>query len=105
MTANYSRERLPGNNCRQNAWWMVAMYPELAYVEGYLVFTDPDGTEQRMEHAWNQAPGGRIVDSTAWAFAEEGPYRYQPDHLAWPRLADSMQRPADPTRTGWIFDE
>jgi hypothetical protein len=44
------------------------------------------------------------VDSTAWAFAEEGPYRYQPDHLAWLRLADSMERPADSTRIGWMFE-
>src|SRR4029434_799419 len=28
-------------------WW--AMYPELTYVEGYLVLTDPDGTERRLE--------------------------------------------------------
>jgi hypothetical protein len=59
MTGNYARERLSRDNCRQNAWWMVAMYPELTYVEGYLVFTDPDGTGRRIEHAWNQAPGGR----------------------------------------------
>jgi hypothetical protein len=104
MTDNVYRERFPRDNCRQNAWWMVAMYPELVYVEGYLVFTELDGTERRMEHAWNEAPDGRIVDSTAWAFAEEGPYRYQPDHLAWLRLADSMERPADSTRIGWMSE-
>ncbi|MGH8835957.1 MAG: hypothetical protein ACRDWG_13335 [Actinomycetes bacterium] len=104
MPAVY-RERLPRDNCRQNAWWMVAMYLELTYVEGYLVFTDPDGTERRLEHAWNEAPGCHIVDSTAWAFAEEGPYRYEPDHLAWLRLADSTQRAADSARTGRTFEE
>ena len=50
-------------------------------------FTDPDGMKRRLEHAWNQAPGGQIVDCTVWAFAEEGPCRYEPDHLAWQRLA------------------
>ena len=108
MTDDYYRDRLPRDNCRQNAWRMAAMYPELVYVEGYLVFTEPDGTERRMEHAWNEAPGGRIVDSTAWAFAGREPSRYQPDHLAWPRLAASMQRTVDSTdstRTGWMLEE
>jgi hypothetical protein len=104
MTGAYS-DRLPGNSCRDNAWWMAAMYPELSYVEGYVVFTEPDETERRMEHAWNQTPNGRIVDSTAWAFAGTAPYRYERDHLAWPHLADSMRRLAEPTRTDWPIDD
>jgi hypothetical protein len=80
-------ERLPAGNCRQNARWMTLMYPELTSVEGYLVFTGPDGTERRMEHAWNQAPGGAIVDSTAWAFESETlPFHYEPDPQAWIHL-------------------
>lgn len=104
MTGAYS-ERLSGGNCRENAWWMVAMYPELSYVEGYVVFTESDETERRMEHAWNEAPDGRIVDSTAWAFAGTAPYRYERDLQAWPRLAESMRRFADPARTDAAIDD
>lgn len=70
-------ERLPRNNCFHNARWMVLMYPELSYVEGNLVFTDHDGREYRLEHAWNATPDGRLVDSTAWAFEGTLPYRYE----------------------------
>jgi hypothetical protein len=61
-------DRLPRNNCFQNARWMVLMHPELVIVDGYLVFTDHDGQEYRLEHAWNETPDGQLVDSTAWAF-------------------------------------
>ena len=59
------------------------MYPELATVEGYLVFTEPDGTDRRLEHTWNETPDCEVVDSTAWAFGQALPYRYEPDPGAW----------------------
>lgn len=80
-------ERLPHNNCRQNARWMTLMHPELTSVEGYLVFTDHDGQEYRLPHSWNETPGGQIVDSTAWAFEDQAlPHRYERDPEAWARL-------------------
>jgi hypothetical protein len=51
-------ERFPVGACQQSARWMVKLHPELTYVEGYLVFIEPDGTERRMEHAWNETPDG-----------------------------------------------
>jgi hypothetical protein len=84
-------ERFPRGNCRQNARWMTLMYPELVAVDGYLVNTAADGTEFRVEHTWNQAPDGQLVDSTAWAFEGEAlPYRYEPDPQAWGRLASQI---------------
>jgi hypothetical protein len=81
-------ERFPRGNCQQNARWMTLMYPELTSVEGYLVFTEPDGTERRLEHAWNETADGRVVDSTAWAFdGQTLPYRYERDPQAWSRFA------------------
>jgi hypothetical protein len=70
-------ERFPRNNCDQNAQWMTMLHPELSVVRGNLVFTDHDGQEYRMEHVWNQAPDGAVVDSTAWAFEAALPYRYE----------------------------
>jgi hypothetical protein len=84
-------ERLPRNNCRQNARWMTLMHPELSQVEGYLVLTGHDGAEWRLEHSWNRAPDGTVVDSTVWAIAGELlPYRYEPDPHAWSRLAETV---------------
>ncbi len=83
-------EQFPRNNCQQNARWMALMYPELTRVEGYLVLTDHDGTERRVEHAWNETPDGQVVDSTAWAFEGTLPYRYERDAEAWARLAASV---------------
>jgi hypothetical protein len=80
-------ERLPRNNCRQNARWMTLMHPELTQVEGYLVLTDHDGREYRTAHTWNETPDGQLVDSTAWAFEDQVlPYRYEPNPQAWPRM-------------------
>jgi len=81
------------------------MYPELIYVEGYLVFTEPDGTVRRMEHAWNETPEGRIVDSTAWAFADRTLSHHERDHLAWLRLAASMHRLGDPWPTDRLIED
>ena len=84
-------ERLPRNNCRQNARWMTLMYPELTAADGYLVFTAPDGQEYRTEHSWNETPDGQLVDSTAWAFEGQAlPYRYERDPEAWARLNCSL---------------
>jgi hypothetical protein len=79
-------ERFSRNNCQQNARLMTLMHPELAVVEGYLVLTDHDGREYRTEHSWNETPDGQVVDSTAWAFDETLPYRYEPDPRAWERF-------------------
>jgi hypothetical protein len=79
-------ERFPRNNCFQNARWMVLMHPELIPVEGYLVFTDHDGQEYPLPHAWNETPDGQRVDSTAWAFEDVLPYRYERDPRARERL-------------------
>lgn len=95
MTPMYS-ERGPRNDCQRNARLMTYRYPELAYVEGYLVTTAPDGREYRTEHAWNVSPAGDIVDSTAWAFDGGLPYRYEADADAWPKL----QRRVDELRAG-----
>lgn len=86
-------ERLPRNNCAWNSHVMVLLHPELSFVEGYLVFTSPDGSEFRMEHCWNAAPDGRVVDSTIWAVDEAGtlPYRYEPDPQAWARLGMNVR--------------
>jgi hypothetical protein len=71
-------ERLPECHCRQNARRMVTLHPELRYVEGWLVFARPDPFEPyRLEHAWNVAPDGEVVDSTAWAYDGLRPFRYQ----------------------------
>ncbi len=81
-------ERLPRGNCRQNARWMVLMHPELTSVEGYLVFTDHDGQDYRLQHSWNETPDSKIVDSTAWAFEGDVlPFRYERDPGAWSRLS------------------
>lgn len=88
---NYD-ERLPRNNCFQNAQWMVLMHPELSYVEGYLVFTDHGGREYRLLHAWNATPDGQLVDSTEWAFEDQAlPYRYEQDFEACDRLAAQVE--------------
>jgi hypothetical protein len=75
-------ERLPAHRCWWNAREMVGLHPELALVEGYVVWND---TGRRMAHAWNLAPDGSVVDSTAWAWSWAGSYRYQPDPQAWRR--------------------
>jgi hypothetical protein len=69
-------ERLPEGCCHQNARCMAERHPELAYVEGYLVFplAEPFG-DYRLEHAWNETPDGTIVDSTAWPY--DPPFRYE----------------------------
>ena len=89
MTTETYAEQFPRGNCQQNARWMTAMYPELTITDGYLVFGEP-GTERRMEHTWNVTPGGEIADSTAWAFAGTGAYRYEADPESWNRLAGCL---------------
>jgi hypothetical protein len=59
---------------------MVALHPELRYVEGHLVFPRPDPFEEfRLAHAWNETPDGVIVDATGWAYDNLRPFRYQRD--------------------------
>jgi hypothetical protein len=71
-------ERLPACNCWENARQMVTLHPELSYVAGWLIIPRPDGTEAyRLEHAWNVAPDGSIIDSTGWAYDDLRPVRYQ----------------------------
>jgi hypothetical protein len=85
-------ERFPANNCQQNARWMSILHPGLSVVEGYLVFTERDGTEFRTEHAWNETAAGTVVDSTAWAFKDDAlPCRYERDPGAWPRFRAQVE--------------
>jgi hypothetical protein len=75
---NVYPERLPECQCRENARRMVALHPELIYVEGWLVWTRPDPFEpHRLDHAWNETPDGEIVDATAWAYDNLRPFRYE----------------------------
>src|SRR6266446_4717519 len=85
-------ERFPRGNCHQNARWMVQLHPELSYVQGYLVFTDPGELEHRVTHAWNETPDGLVVDSTAWAFEGQTlAYRFERDPGTWARLEARAQ--------------
>lgn len=80
-------EQFPQGFCQVAARCMTEMHPELSYVEGYLVFTSQYGQERRTEHCWNETPDGTVVDSVAWNFEDEQPYRYERDPEAWARLA------------------
>jgi hypothetical protein len=72
-------ERFPECHCLENARRMAALHPELAVVEGFLVFPRAAGFEDyRLSHAWNVTKGGTIVDSTGWAYEGLRPFRYEP---------------------------
>ena len=72
-------ERFPDCHCWANARRMAELHPELAVVEGFLVFPRAAGFEDyRLSHAWNVTKGGTIVDSTGWAYEGLRPFRYEP---------------------------
>jgi hypothetical protein len=72
-------ERFAECHCWENARRMAELHPELAVVEGFLVFPRAAGFEDyRLEHAWNLAPDGTVVDATAWAYEGLRPFRYAP---------------------------
>jgi hypothetical protein len=72
-------ERLPEGHCLANARLMAELHPELAVVEGFLVFPRPEPfADYRLAHAWNETAGGRIVDATGWAYEGLRPFSYEP---------------------------
>lgn len=81
--------QMPKGTCYQSSRIMAAMYPELSYVEGWMVFTDEDGADiitpsgvpMAIEHAWNVTPDGEIVDSTRDVRFDDLPRRYEPGEV------------------------
>ena len=72
-------ERFPECHCWENARRMAELHPELAVVTGYLVFRRAAGFEDfRLEHGWNRAPDGTVVDATGWAYEGLRPFSYEP---------------------------
>jgi hypothetical protein len=69
--------------CYANAWHTVQMVPELKdafYIEGWVVFTNPEKTKFLVgEHGWIELPDRRIVEITNLGAVEA----YFP---SWPNL-------------------
>jgi hypothetical protein len=60
----------PARSCVASSRRLAEQYPELRYVEGWVVYAYPEWdwrgrqTEVWVAHAWCERPDGTIVDST-----------------------------------------